>query len=132
MSCNRGGWFLSNYCFTPKYINNDIIRHKLFKISQKTSWLGNSLTYFYHIHLWTNFDKGTGSQHLCQSWLTFLWTIFVLFFLIDALSWNFFIFFSLLNEVNRGNQSCQMFFRILALCHTVMPDYSNSKYYLSI
>jgi len=32
---------------------------------------------------------------------------------------------SLLNEVNRGNEDCQMFFRILALCHTVMPDYSN-------
>ncbi|XP_023324671.1 phospholipid-transporting ATPase ID [Eurytemora carolleeae] len=32
---------------------------------------------------------------------------------------------SLLEEIKGGNQECQLFFRVLALCHTVMPDYSS-------
>ena len=31
---------------------------------------------------------------------------------------------SLLAEVKKGNLDTHLFFRVLALCHTVMPDYS--------
>jgi len=31
---------------------------------------------------------------------------------------------SLLDEIENGNEQAQLFFRVLALCHTVMPDYS--------
>merc|ERR550519_1068167 len=34
---------------------------------------------------------------------------------------------SLLDEIGNGNEDTQLFFRVLALCHTVMPDYSKGE-----
>ena len=30
-----------------------------------------------------------------------------------------------------GDKNCQEFFRLLALCHTVMPEYKNSEFFFS-
>jgi phospholipid-translocating ATPase len=37
---------------------------------------------------------------------------------------------NLLAEVKKGNTHTHLFFRVLALCHTVMPDYSKGSEYL--
>jgi hypothetical protein len=37
---------------------------------------------------------------------------------------------SLLLEVKKGNAETHLFFRVLALCHTVMPDYSKGRHLL--
>ena len=34
---------------------------------------------------------------------------------------------SLLDEVRRGDPNVHEFFRLLALCHTVMPEYKDGK-----
>ena len=35
---------------------------------------------------------------------------------------------SLLDDVKRGDPNVHEFFRLLALCHTVMPEYKEGKY----
>ena len=37
---------------------------------------------------------------------------------------------SLLDDVKRGDPNVHEFFRLLALCHTVMPEYKEGKYNL--
>jgi len=34
---------------------------------------------------------------------------------------------SLLDNIRDGNKDCREFFRLLALCHTVMPEEKNGK-----
>ena len=38
---------------------------------------------------------------------------------------------SLLEDIHRGDQNVEEFFRLLALCHTVMPEWKNGKFHNS-